>query len=167
VVSASDAGSTLRFRVTATNSAGSWTADSAATPVITTAASLTGVAAGRPKLRLTIVAAQPGARIKRLVLLLPRGISFAGSGRKPLAGVTVDDGRGKPLAFTATIDRGALTITLKSPSDRVLLVIDGPAIAASRQLVSGARKRVKVLFAIVSQDTNGANRHDRLQLELS
>jgi LVIVD repeat len=157
VTRAVDVGASLRVLVGAANRGGVSSATSAATTVIkpNATAALTGLARGRPNLRMKVVAPSSRAPVKRIVIALPGGLSFARSGSTLTKGIVVKDGRGRRLRFTAGIVRGSLVIVLRASAASVQLTAGPASISVStglEQKVKHKRKR-KLRVGIVFFDT--------------
>jgi len=98
--------------------------------------SLTGVAAGRPQLALTIVAGARAPQLTSVAIGLPRGLSFA----RILRNVKVTGPNGRRASFGARIVHGRLVLTLAKPAQRIRITISGSAIKAAGGLVANARR---------------------------
>jgi hypothetical protein len=139
-----DIGTRIRVVVRALNAAGSALAHSSATTAVVNFASgsLGGVVAGRPRLTLTAVAA-PGLFIRSIRVGLPVGLTYARAVKLSRL-ISVRNGRGKPVAFTARLVRGALVISLGHATGIVHVVVTG--LRASRTLTTRiAHHRVRTV----------------------
>ena len=106
-----------------------WTIQSA--PAVSRV-SLTGVGAARPKLSFTVTAGRDAPKLQSLSIGLPRGLSFTNS----RATVTVSGLRVKHLRFIASLERGTLTLKLKTAAQQVRVTISYPRLQAGGSLVS-------------------------------
>jgi subtilase family serine protease len=117
-------------------------------------ASLTGVAAGRPQLRFTLAAGTAAPALRKIVVTLPKGLSFV---RKHLRqGISVKGAR--HLSFK--LNGRTLTITLKSGVTQARVTIAYPALRA-------AHPRKKLTFTLQAIDTTGTATTIKLNLRSS
>jgi hypothetical protein len=141
-VTAADVGTRLEAAVTATGPAGSATATSAVTKTVRWSASpfasatLTASKTSKPGIHLSVPSPGSNLKLKKLVISLPKGLSFAAAKRKLVAGVSVKDLRRKRLAFTAVLSHGKLTLTFKKPPTGVTLTVASGLVSISGALQS-------------------------------
>jgi subtilase family serine protease len=109
-------------------------------------ASLTGVAARRPTLSLTLSRGFRAAELKSLAVALPAGLRFG-----PRRGsLTISAGRGGRVRFSSRIVAGRLQITFASPQTKVSLRISYAGIVASSGFAGRVRgHRVRSLAVTV------------------
>jgi pectin methylesterase-like acyl-CoA thioesterase len=84
-----------------------------------------------------VTAGQNAPAVKRLAIRLPRPLRF---GRKPRAITVIGPNRHR-AAFTWSLRRGVLTLTLKSSKSQIKVTIDYAAITATAGEVSAAQRR--------------------------
>lgn len=101
---------------------------------IASRASLRGLGSGKPKLTFTLSAGSTAPNLSKLVLSPHSGLGFASRAARLGDGVTVKRPSGRRLRFTASVQRGALAISLKSPAAAVAVTVSSPAITADRAL---------------------------------
>ena len=116
--------------------------------------SLTGVGEGRPKLSFTLAAGTGAPALKKIVLTLPKGLSFSRNGLK--RGVSVNG------SHRLKLSGGKLIITL-SVSSKARVTIGPPALGESRSL--GRHKRL--VFAVQAVDASGFAAKIQLRLKPS
>lgn len=142
-LTASDAGSTIRFSVQASNTVGSATAQSPATAIVksNSTAALSGVGQRRATLHLTESAPNAGSSVTRIVVSLPQGLHFA-KGRRQLAhGIRITGPGGKRIAFKAALRNGSLVLTLKQAVSTADVTIHSTALSVSGALAKKVRQR--------------------------
>ena len=100
-------------------------------PPSATNVSLSGLATGKPKLRFTLHAGQSAAPIQTLQLTLPRGLRFLHHPRAVRISVATQHVKLSP---------GALTATLRRPSQSVAITIARPAISELKPLTAEIRR---------------------------
>ena len=93
--------------------------------------SLSGLATGRPKLRLTVHAGQSAAPIHTLQLTLPRGLRFLHHPRAVHVSVAAQQVKLRP---------GMLTATLRRPAESLEITIARPAISELKPLAAEIRR---------------------------
>jgi len=97
-------------------------------------AALTGVGAGRPRLRMTVRAGRGAPALAKLIVALAPGLRFAS------ARVAVSSG-GRRVGYHARLLHGRLTITLQGARRQVTIVVSYPALASSQGISSRVRSR--------------------------
>jgi len=123
--------------------------------VIASNVSLSGVTAGRPRLRFQLTAAPSAPQIKSFTLTLPGSLSFAHRRTEVAKGLVI---RGASK-YTLKLVRGRLTVRLATASGTVAVAIRPPA------LTSHARKTA--LVARIHLDvTNAAHQVTKLTLSV-
>jgi hypothetical protein len=141
-VPAADVGLRLEVVVNATNFAGSASATSAATKTVSwssaafASATLSKSKTTSPGFSLSIPAPGGNLKLHKLVISLPKGLSFAATKKVLAAGTSVKDLRGKRLAFVATLSHGKLILTFKKPPTGVKLTVRRGLVS-----ISGALER--------------------------
>jgi hypothetical protein len=100
------------------------------------ASSLSGVAAGRPTLKLTVRAGKSAPGMSRISITLPSGLRFA---RKPWH-VSVTGVHGARLGFSAVVKHGVLTITLHHAASLARVTIRYATLTATPHEASAARR---------------------------
>jgi hypothetical protein len=118
--------------------------------------SLTGVGKGRPKLSFTLAAGTHAPALKKIVVTLPKGLSFSPNGLK--RGVSVNGSH--RLSFK--LSGGKLMITLSATS-KARVTIGPPALDESRSL--GRHKML--VFAVQAVDASGFAAKIQLRLKPS
>jgi hypothetical protein len=120
-----------------------------------TNSSLSGVAKQRATLSFRVTAGKDAAELKKVMLRLPSGLSFA---HRATIGryVSVRSLSGGKLRFTASLSGGRLTITLRSAATRAVVKLSSPGITANARLKRTARKRRpgKVAFDVTVADAD-------------
>jgi hypothetical protein len=118
---------------------------------------LRGVSSGRPQLSFDLAAAAGAPPLQRIVVKLPRGLSFAHSRRALQRGISLRD-RGARLAFAAKLAGGLLTILLRKPARELEAHLGYPAVRATRALAAKAAhgKAGKLQFVVTATDVAGA-----------
>jgi hypothetical protein len=173
-----DAGSTLRFSVTATNDQGSSTAASDPTAVVRRAkavrlapvrrASLVGLANGVPRLRVTLTGGTGDAPLKRVTIAVPNGLSFSGSKRSLRGAIVVTGTHGARLSLTPKIVRGSLVLPLQRATVSLRVQIKAAALRVSEQLAHRVElnraRRLQLTLTIAGQGAPTV--HTRLNLEV-
>jgi subtilase family serine protease len=104
-----------------------------------TFASLAGVGAGRPRLRLTIDAGRGAPGLSGILLTLPGGLRFTSSR------VLVTGLGGRRIRFHATLAHGRLTITLLGAPRSVTVTVAYPALSTGGALASHLRRHPETL----------------------
>jgi PKD repeat protein len=121
------------------------------------AASLSGVGKGKPKLSFELLAGLNAPDLQKAVVGLPTGLAFA---KKGLAkGVRVIGAGGQKLAFSAKLSHGKLAVTLTGAAGAVKLTIAAPAVTESAKLKRQvSRGKVKSLsIAVTAIDSAGTS----------
>jgi subtilase family serine protease len=115
--------------------------------------SLSGVAAGRPTLRLTLVAGPAAPGLKRISVRLPSGLRFA----RRTGHVTVTGTHGARLSFSARVRRGVLKVTLHHATSLAKLTIRYDTLTATRHEASAARRgdASKLRITVAVTDARG------------
>lgn len=141
-VTAADVGSRLEVAVKATNSLGSATATSAGTKIVSwsssafASATLTASKSTRPGISLSVPTPGSNLKLQKLVMSLPKGISWAAGKRALAAGISVRDLRRKRLAFKVALSHGNLTLTFKKPPTGAKLTVARGLVSISSALQS-------------------------------
>lgn len=99
-------------------------------PQLGSARRLRGVGKGRPKLTFSLAAGTFAPALKTVTIRLPGGLRFARKARALASGIGVKTGSEK-VAVSLRLNRGALTITFRSPLTRASVMVGGPAITVS------------------------------------
>ena len=120
---------------------------------------LTGVAARRPGLQLTLTAAPYGPKLRDWTLSLPRSLSVHLRSIGPRKngrwkGITIKVS-GKKQRFSAHLTHRVLAVGLKRTVGALKISIGGAALTASKSLIRSARrhKRTKLGFTIAVRST--------------
>jgi hypothetical protein len=135
-------GRRYRFRVFATNAAGTSPASArsrAVTPFAAprlSRASIRGTGLSAPRIAFTVSAGRHSPKLVSLTVALPRGLRF-NAGR--IAGNVLVGGR-EPRG-SARVRRGVLTITLRRPAAQIAVRIVAPGISATASLARAVRRR--------------------------
>ena len=146
-VTLADVGSTLRGVVTATNSRGSTSAPSGATATVRwssagfASATLSSSKTSKPRINLSVPSPGGGLKLAKLVMSLPKGLSFAGTKKALAAGISVKDLHGKRLAIAAALSHGKLTLTFKKPQTGLKLTVARGLVSISSALSSRIKSR--------------------------
>jgi hypothetical protein len=98
--------------------------------------SLSGLAAGKPKLHFILDAGQGAAPIRSIKLSLPSGLRFARHGPGRTRGVLINGG---PVRV-ARLSPGSITVVLTHPGETVSVTIAHPAIVERQSLVTQLRR---------------------------
>ena len=110
------------------------------------AASLTGVARGKPTLAFTVLAGTGSPALKVIQIVLPTGLGFSGHAKNLTRDIEIDGQGSKRLRFTVSRSHG-LRITLSSAAVEAEITISAAALTESPSLEhSVARHRVKSLL---------------------
>jgi hypothetical protein len=130
----------------------SWTV---AGPPRSPSGSLSGIVDGKPKLSLSISAGANAPGIKKLVLILPSGLTFTGKTGKGIA--LTGPGGSRLKGFKLKGSGGRLTITLGQAVRHVTIALSTPAIRASGGLISRVRQRSagKLALRLTATDAGG------------
>ena len=96
--------------------------------------SLTGVAAGKPKLRFTLDTDESAAAIRSIKLSLPRGLRFAKQPISLTRGVHTSAPK-QALRSSSSV----LTFSLRSPAQPLSVSVVSPALIAQQQLIAQLR----------------------------
>jgi hypothetical protein len=155
-VSTADVGHTLRFVVRATNRLGSGSATSPASAVVTVTirASLSGLLAGSPRLKITISDPRHHAKVTRVVIALPGGVRTTGPARALASEISATSGR-RHIAVRVAVSGSVLTLTLARPEAKLVLTVPAKALSISAhlvRLVRGHRVRSETV-SIAFEDT--------------
>jgi hypothetical protein len=148
IVVADSAGTTAQTTFT-------WTIEGAPT---VSHVSLSSVGAGRPTLSLTVTAGRDEPGLKTISISLPRGLHFS----KSRATVTVSGAKGKPLKFTAGLQRATLVITLRTASSQLLVTVASPRLAASGSLTAAIARHQTTQVALTLRVTDAGKLTTRL-----
>ena len=124
--------------------------------------SLSGIAAGNPKLSFTLTAGHNAKPIKSIAVKPLGGISFTGKTTHLANGISITTPAGKQLKFTARIRRDTLTITLAGTATSVQVKIARPAITLTKSLASKTHNKRTHELDFVVKVTNSANTTTRL-----
>ncbi len=123
-------------------------------------ASLTGLANGKPKLRLTLDSGSNAPGLDKIQVSLPGGLSFTRKTKKPTKGVSVSE------KARLNVSGATLSIKLRSAATSVSITIKGPAFSVSHGLAKKVKhKKVKTLDVSVKV-TDAANTITTLRLML-
>jgi hypothetical protein len=126
------------------------------------------VGSGRPHLRTSARVARGSAPVSRLADSLPAGLHFAALASLRRA-LKVIDGRGRRVAFTASLSKGVLTIKLQR-ARRSLTVTAGPSgLALSARLRTRVDRRhgTTGTLGVIVRDALGHQTRDAIRLKLS
>ncbi len=151
-VSATDVGSRLAVVVTGTNANGSASATAPATNVVKwssgTVASTKLVKShtATPGLTISVPSVGGGLLLQRIVITLPKGLSFAGSNRALSRGLKVKSRTGKTLRFKLSAKRGKLTITLKAATPGVTLTLARGHLAKAKSQAKSPKLTVSLYY---------------------
>jgi subtilase family serine protease len=122
-----------------------------AKPLTASKITLAGLAKRKPALTFAIGGGKTA--LKAFSISLPSGLAFSKKAKSLDKGVKVKAGK-KAVAFTATVKRGALSITLKKTAKAVTVTISKPALTITRSEAKKIkRKKVKTL-ALTIKTTN-------------
>ncbi|HWF36037.1 MAG TPA: DUF1906 domain-containing protein [Solirubrobacteraceae bacterium] len=131
-----------------------------------TRSTLTGVAKRAPKLRVVLTAGANAPSLRTFVLQLPRGLSFSRSAASVAKGVVVWwTANGKPLAETARLSHGKLTISLAAPARKVLITVGSPALSATKALATEVRAGVASTLEVILEAVDSRHNRDVLTLD--
>jgi subtilase family serine protease len=111
----------------------------------TSRGSLTGVRNGTPKLQLTIAAGTAAPHLKKIVISLPKGLSFSSKSQDLKRGI-------KPRGAAFRVSGGHLTITLKHGAAKTTITISPPAVVEAPSL---RNRHKKLKFTLQAVDTTG------------
>jgi subtilase family serine protease len=114
---------------------------------------LSGVAAGRPRLSLTVASGRAAAALKTISIRVPRGLSFASAARA----VTVTAAGGRRVGFASRIVRSQLQITLTIPAPKVRIVASYAALRATSGLAATVRQNRTAPLTVAVQTTDAAD----------
>ena len=114
--------------------------------------SLSGVGHGRPRLTFLLLAGANAPNLERVVIDLPRGLSFHKRGLAK--GVSV-----KKVTFAIKPGHRELTIKLNRSASRVRVAISGAALTVSRTLerTVGAGRVKRLMLVLTAIDSTGAS----------
>jgi hypothetical protein len=135
-------GRRYRFRVFASNAAGTSPASArsrAVTPFAAphlSRASIRGTGRSAPRIAFTVTAGRDSPKLVSLTVALPRGLRF---NARRIAGDVLVGGRGP--RGSVRFRRGALTIRLARPAARIALRIVAPGVSATGSLTRAVRRR--------------------------
>ncbi|HEY2159991.1 MAG TPA: hypothetical protein VGH24_01685, partial [Solirubrobacteraceae bacterium] len=115
---------------------------------------LSGIAASKPKLRVTVTAGANAPALKAFLIKLPAGLRFARSVASLARGVVTWSLTGKPLPSTFALSRGTLTITLRRGARAVRITAASPAVIATKGLISEVFVGAEVTLPIVVTATD-------------
>jgi hypothetical protein len=129
-------------------------------------ASLTGLAKRKAKLSFTALAGSGAPALERIVIALPRGLSF--NPRKLASGLRASGPGGSRLRFSAHVRHGALTITLSSAVTKAAVIVGGGALAVTRELAQKVRqhrtKRLTIVTTVTDAKGNPTRFVSRLEV---
>lgn len=97
--------------------------------------SLTGVAAGKPKLSLTLAAAESATAIRSIKLSLPRGLRFAKQQISLARGIHTSAPK-----HALRSSGNMLSFSLRSPAQSLSVSVVSPALSAQQQLIAQMRR---------------------------
>jgi subtilase family serine protease len=120
-------------------------------------ASLKGVHKGKPKLSFTLTIGSFGSPLRKIVVILPKGLSFSRKARDLKRGI-------KPRGASFKVRGGKLTITLKNGVTKTVVTISPPALSES-QALRQAHKKLK--FTLQAIDSSGFATTIKLKLRPS
>jgi hypothetical protein len=127
---------------------------------------LSGVAKRAPKLRILLTAGANAPALKRFVLALPAGLRFSGSATNLVKGAILWwTASGKPLASSARLSHGKLTITLAAPARKVLITVAAPALSATRALAAQVRAGAASTLAVTLDAVDAKHDVDVITLD--
>lgn len=154
-VSVSDLGSRLAALVTAHNGSVAGSATAGPTAVVTwSTGAYSGSLHGR-SLALTVPSPGGGLKLTKLVISLPKGVSFAGSAKSLAGGFSVKAGS-KKVKFKLSLSHGSVTLTFKTPPTRVTISVKARSISLSSALAKRvASHKVKSLSGGLSASYQG------------
>ena len=132
-------------------------------PASASHASISGVAARKPKLAFPVAAGEYAAPLRKIAVTLPHGLSFSAQKQRLAAGITIKGANGKRLKLTGRVSHGVLTITLAAAAAKAQVTIAHPGISAGESLASKVRrslsgkhsKPVKLTFKLRLTDSSG------------
>ncbi|MDQ6851734.1 MAG: hypothetical protein M3070_17700 [Actinomycetota bacterium] len=156
-LTAADVGSRVAVVVTGKNSSGSATARSAPTNVVKWSsgsfarAKLSHSATATPGLSLSVPSPGGGLLLKRLVISLPKGLSFAGSHRALASGLVLKSRSGKRLALKVSLNHGTLTIALTKPTAGVTLSLARGLVGKTSAFAKVKGKSLKLTVSLSYQ----------------
>jgi len=104
-------------------------------PPTASRASITGIAADKPKLAFTLAAGALAPPLSTIAVTPPRGLRFSSAGRDLTRHITVIGSDGKHERYAAAVRHGELTITLASPQPGTQVTIASPELSAVKRLV--------------------------------
>lgn len=131
-------------------------------------ASLSGVAADRPRLAFSVGAGiPPGRSLRSIAIDPPPGIALAHSRQALRRGLAVKDSKGRRLSFTVRLGRGGmLTLALAHPAPRVQITISGAAIRASGAIGGAVRQGKAGTLSFVVGITDAGHAQTTLSLRV-
>jgi hypothetical protein len=136
-------------------------------PVIgkpTASGSLSGLATGHPRLKVSATHGSNAPNIASLSVSLPAGLSFhAHKSGSSLKGLSVSGGS---LA-SAKVHAGALVISLHKPSGSVSLTASGPLLTETKALETKAKKHKAGTIAVTVKVTNAKGKTPTITLKLA
>jgi Pro-kumamolisin, activation domain/Putative Ig domain len=118
-----------------------------------TGASLSGLAARKAKLKLTVHAGSNAPAIKSVKIALPSGLSFVKAQKTLRKGISV-----RGAKFTAKLTRGTLTLTFAKAVRQATITIAPPAIAVNPALAAKARHPKHGTLVVKVTTINSARR---------
>ncbi|HWE07951.1 MAG TPA: hypothetical protein VG325_01275 [Solirubrobacteraceae bacterium] len=121
-------------------------------------ASLTGLAAGRPGLRFTLVAGRGQPKLSSFTVLAPAGLRFVEHrirGHEMLTGISLTSARIR----TASLRNRRLVVTLRRPVATLGVMITRPALSETSRLRTNGRGRLRSLkLGVIVRTTAGRTR---------
>ena len=143
--------------------------------------SLSGLAAGHPKLRLKATHGKGGANIASVAVGLPGGLKFSRSafvthktcgtnkGKKTCTTVTQIKGLGVSgaSAKSVALRGGKLVITLKKAAGTVSVSLNGPVLTETKALQTGVKKKKVKSLTVTLNVTDAAHGTTSLPLKLA
>jgi hypothetical protein len=114
---------------------------------------ISGVAAGHPKLAFAVTAGSAARPLKAVMVRLSSGLSFARSAGR--VAVTSSDGR--PVAFSSRVVSGRLQLFFSAPATSLRVSITPGAIIAARSLAIDVQRRRSptVTVTVGTTDSSG------------
>jgi len=131
-------------------------------------ASLSSVAADRPRLAFSVGAGiPPGRSLRSIAIDPPPGIALSHFRQALRRGLAVKDSKGRRLSFTVRLGRGGmLTLALAHPAPRVQITISGAAISASDAIDGAVRQGKAGTLSFVVGITGAGHARTTLSLRV-
>jgi hypothetical protein len=174
-VPSSALGFTLRFVVQASNSVGTSVVHSrpsspvrASRSVVLTLsrALLQRTHKGKASLTVTIKAAGGGARVGRLVIGLPSGLSLSGSAKTLARALRITGAHNAKLRFVDRLRRRSLSITFNRSQATATITLSSPVLAVPRRFPTRPTKKPTIVTLTLTGAATGVVTHTRLTLKL-